>query len=196
MPVPTPDNDLRLMRRIDELHLESPFAGARMLRDMLRLEKIEVGRTHVSTLMKKMGIVELIRCAQDLGTPADWLVRAKHNRCLPEGQRLWSYTQAGEPLGEMVFTLASRHRQKARQVRQQLWARRLEIPAGKTGSVVVTCIVASEIGAPEGVTPVQWALLTNREALTLADVIELIDWYRARWEIEMFFDYLSFCTPS
>ncbi len=63
LPQPTPDNDLRLMRRIDELHLESPFAGARMLRDMLRLEKIEVGRTHVSTLMKKMGIEALYRKA-------------------------------------------------------------------------------------------------------------------------------------
>jgi len=110
---------------------------------------------------------------------------------LPEGQRLWSYAQAGEPLGEIVFTMAVRHGQKARQVRQQLWARRIEIPAGKTGSVWVTCIVASEIGAPEGVTPVQWRLLTNREASTLADVIELIDWYRARWEIEMFFNVLK-----
>ena len=49
------------MRRIDELHLEHPFAGARMLRDMLRLERSEVGRRHVSTLMKKMGIEALYR---------------------------------------------------------------------------------------------------------------------------------------
>ena len=63
LPQPTSNNDLRLMRRIDELHLESPFAGARMLRDMLRLEKVEVGRKHVSTLMKKMGIEALYRKA-------------------------------------------------------------------------------------------------------------------------------------
>ena len=44
------------MRRIDELHMEHPFAGARMLRDMLKLEGIVVGRKHVSTLMKKLGI--------------------------------------------------------------------------------------------------------------------------------------------
>ena len=60
-PQPTPDSDLRLMRRIAELHLEHPFAGARMLRDMLRLERSEVGRRHVSTLMKKMGIEALYR---------------------------------------------------------------------------------------------------------------------------------------
>jgi putative transposase len=46
--------DLELMRRIDELHLNFPFAGARMLRDMLKLEGFEVGRKHVRTLMNKM----------------------------------------------------------------------------------------------------------------------------------------------
>ena len=63
LPQPTPDSDLRLMRRIDELHLEHPFAGARMLRDMLKLEGISVGRKHVSTLMKKMSIEALYRKA-------------------------------------------------------------------------------------------------------------------------------------
>ena len=53
--------DLMLMRRIDELHLNYPFAGARMLRDMLRLGGFEVGRAHVATLMRKMGITAIYR---------------------------------------------------------------------------------------------------------------------------------------
>ena len=53
--------DLVLMRRIDEIHLEHPFAGARMLRDMLRREGHEIGRKHVTTLMKRMGIEALYR---------------------------------------------------------------------------------------------------------------------------------------
>jgi putative transposase len=52
---PAPE-DLALMRRIDELHLEYPFMGSRMLRDMLNRERFSVGRKHVATLMKKMGI--------------------------------------------------------------------------------------------------------------------------------------------
>ena len=60
-PKPVSASDLRLMRRIDELHLEYPFAGARMLRDLLRLEGIEIGRKHVGTLMKKMDIEALYR---------------------------------------------------------------------------------------------------------------------------------------
>jgi putative transposase len=53
--------DLVLMRRIDEIHLEHPFAGARMLRDMLRREGYEIGRKHVATLMKRIGIEALYR---------------------------------------------------------------------------------------------------------------------------------------
>ena len=60
-PEPISEDDLRLMRRIDELHLEHPFAGARMLRDMLRREGSDVGRRHVGTLMRRMGIQALYR---------------------------------------------------------------------------------------------------------------------------------------
>jgi putative transposase len=61
LPRPVCEADLRLMRRIDELHLNFPFAGARMLRDMLKLEGLPVGRKHVRTLMDKMGIRALYR---------------------------------------------------------------------------------------------------------------------------------------
>lgn len=58
-PQPTSEADLALMRRIDELHLEHPFAGSRMLRDLLNREGFAIGRKHVATLMRKMGIEAL-----------------------------------------------------------------------------------------------------------------------------------------
>nr|WP_093022778.1 IS3 family transposase [Sphingobium sp. YR768] len=61
LPRPVPPADLAIMRRIDELHLEFPFAGSRMLRDLLRQEGIEIGRQHVATLMKKMAIEAIYR---------------------------------------------------------------------------------------------------------------------------------------
>jgi len=61
LPKPVCEADLALMRRIDELHLECPFAGSRMLRDLLRQEGIAVGRKHVRTLMRRMGIDTLYR---------------------------------------------------------------------------------------------------------------------------------------
>jgi len=61
LPRPVSPADLALMRRIDELHLELPFAGSRMLRDLLTQEGIAVGRKHVATLMRRMGIEALYR---------------------------------------------------------------------------------------------------------------------------------------
>jgi putative transposase len=61
LPRPVPERDLALMRRMDELHLELPFAGSRMLGLLLNQEGFRVGRKHVATLMKKMGIEALYR---------------------------------------------------------------------------------------------------------------------------------------
>ena len=61
IPRPVPAEDLKLMRRLDELHLDHPYAGARMLRDLLRREGVAVGRRHVSSLMKRMGIEAIYR---------------------------------------------------------------------------------------------------------------------------------------
>ena len=55
------ERDLGLMRRIDELHLEAPFYGARKLTVQLRREGHAVGRRHVTTLMRRMGIEALYR---------------------------------------------------------------------------------------------------------------------------------------
>jgi putative transposase len=55
------DADLKLMRQIDELHLEYPFAGSRLLRDMLAQRSLQVGRKHVCTLMRRMAIEALYR---------------------------------------------------------------------------------------------------------------------------------------
>jgi IS4 transposase len=51
----------------------------------------------------------------------------------------------------------------------------------------MTCIIATEVDAPAGVQPVVWRLLSNRPVQTLEQAAELIDWYRARWEIELLF---------
>ncbi len=58
---PVSEPTLAVMRRIDELHLQYPFAGARMLRDLLRLESHAVARRQVVTLMRRMGITAVYR---------------------------------------------------------------------------------------------------------------------------------------
>ena len=58
-PRPVEPSDLELMHRMDKLHLEYPFAGARMLKDLLVHEGHTIGRRHTKTLMRKMGITAL-----------------------------------------------------------------------------------------------------------------------------------------
>jgi putative transposase len=60
-PRPISEEDLWLMRRIDELHLNYPFAGSRMLRGLLWQQGLEVGRRHIKTLMRRMGIEAIYR---------------------------------------------------------------------------------------------------------------------------------------
>ena len=66
---PVSESDLWLMRQIDELHLNYPFAGSRMLRDMLSQQGLEVGRRHVRTLMRRMSIEAIYR-RPDTSNPA------------------------------------------------------------------------------------------------------------------------------
>ena len=66
---PVSPEDLAIMRRIDELHLEYPFAGSRMLRDFLNRAGVSIGRRHVAALMKRMGIEALYR-RPDTSKPA------------------------------------------------------------------------------------------------------------------------------
>src|SRR3954451_1566582 len=60
-PRAVPEAQLAIMRRIDVLHLDFPFAGSRMLRDLLRGEGVAIGRERVAALMRRMGIEALYR---------------------------------------------------------------------------------------------------------------------------------------
>ncbi|MFC7632959.1 IS4 family transposase [Paraburkholderia humisilvae] len=140
---------------------------------------------------READLMALMERAQALGTPADWLVRAAHNRCLPAADKLWERTTRGEAVGQIAFMMASHHGVKARTVRQHLWMQRVELSASKGQSIAATCLVAREFDAPVGVKPIEWRLLTNRTASTLEEALELIEWYRARWEVEILFNILK-----
>ena len=61
LPRPVSATDLEVMRRLDRLHLEFPFAGSRMLQGLLSADGCKIGRRHVKTLMRRMGIEALYR---------------------------------------------------------------------------------------------------------------------------------------
>jgi hypothetical protein len=140
---------------------------------------------------READLLGLMQCAHQLGTPADWLIRSKHNRCLPAGGKLWATILAGAPLGGIEFEMPARQGQAARRVQQAVFASKVSLPDGQGGLLSVTCLIAKEINAPAGCKPVEWRLLTNRTAKSFEAAIELIDWYRSRWEIETFFHVLK-----
>jgi hypothetical protein len=125
--------------------------------------------------------------ARDSGHAADYLVRCQHNRVLGPQAKLWEPVMAQAPLGCIGFEMPAGRGRAARTVQQELRAQRVLLPDRRGGHIEVTCLIAAEIDVPVGATPVVWRLLTNRAVPTLDAAIELVDWYRARWEIELLF---------
>ena len=136
---------------------------------------------------READILALLVKARDLEYAADYLVRCQHNRALPSGDKLWAKLAQAPVLGSVRFELPSGRGRKARCVQQSIRAEQVEISDGAGGQLSVTCVLAEESNPPAGSKPVLWRLLSNRPVRTLEEAIELIDWYRARWEIELFF---------
>ncbi|MEN3813578.1 IS4 family transposase [Chromobacterium piscinae] len=137
-------------------------------------------------------MLTLMARAEALGHPADWLLRSQHDRKLNEdGERLWAQVSNEAACGEIAFDLPARRGQAARQVRQSVRVKRVSLPTVGGDTLEVSAVVACEIDPPKGVKALEWRLLTNREVSGLEAAAELIDWYRARWEIEIFFHTLK-----
>jgi hypothetical protein len=98
-------------------------------------------------------------------TLTDWLIRSQHNRFLPDDGKLWTTILAGATLGGIEFEMPARQGQAARQVQQQVFASKINLPDGKGGLLSVTCLIAQEINAPANCKPVEWRLLTNRRVV-------------------------------
>ncbi|CDH45368.1 IS4 family transposase [Candidatus Contendibacter odensensis] len=130
----------------------------------------------------------LIDAAARRGTPADWLIRSQHNRKTTTGEKLWARLAQSEALGEVEFTLPAAPDRPARLVRQTLYREGVTLPAHHgQPAVTVTAILAREERPPAGEKAIEWRLLTHRTAETLEQVVELIDGYRRRWLVEIFF---------
>ena len=139
----------------------------------------------------------LFERGQGSGWAVDVLVRAQHDRVLPGKQagKLWSKVMGGESLGTVEFEMPAGRGRKARVVQQELRAQRVVLKAAGPDkadepgrpAIEMTCVIASEVNVPVGAKPVIWRLLSNRAVQTLEQAAELVEWYRARWEIELLF---------
>ncbi len=108
-PRPVSASDLAIMHRIDELHLEFPFAGSRMLRDLLQAEGMRIGRDRVITLIRRMGIEALYR-RPDTSKPAPghqifpYLLRGK---TVDRANQVWAMDITYVPMARGFVYLAA-----------------------------------------------------------------------------------------
>jgi hypothetical protein len=123
--------------------------------------------------------------------PADWLVRARHNRKLSTEEKLWDSVDKQEVMSRISFIKPSKKGEKSRQVQQEVKVLRCTFPRKGKDGIEVTLVQAKEMNPPAGKSPLVWRLLSNRLVENEAQASELIDWYRCRWEIEMYFDVLK-----
>ncbi len=145
---------------------------------------------------RESDIYELFLEGDGLTHRADWLIRASHDRRVLDEMCLSGTLAQAPVLGEIEFDLAPSHKRSHKHVRQTLKATRVELqPPQRYGhsldSVEVTVMMAQETRPPKGEEPVTWLLLTNLPVTTAEQVIEKINWYLCRWQIEIYFRILK-----
>lgn len=133
---------------------------------------------------------------------AQWLIRSKHDRKTlhqdKEGEeeiiKISQQLAKAPRLGEIEFNLPKgRGNRQARRVTQTLRAIPVQLKPKKRGDPIltVTAILAEEEYPPKGEKQIRWILLTSLEVTTLEQAKEKLDWYLARWQIEVFFKILK-----
>lgn len=141
---------------------------------------------------------------------ADWIVRACQDRCLadPEGKKVYSAVAETKVIERFTVQVSAheaksgdgRRRRKARAAREAevtLRTRRVTLKAPwrpkqeKLSHVNVTAVLVREENPPEGEEPIEWLLLTSLPIDTVEQVLQIVEYYASRWEIEIFFRVLK-----
>jgi hypothetical protein len=130
---------------------------------------------------------------------AEFIIRAKCNRRLAPGavhSYLWEERQAARPLGKLTFTLSRQVERPARRVTLSVKARPVTFhgarrPGGRLPPVQLWAVYARELKPPKGEEPIEWLLLTSLPVEDFSSACLVVQWYGARWEIELFFRVLK-----
>ena len=130
---------------------------------------------------------------------AECIIRAQCNRCLAPGavQRyVWAEMQQTPALGTLTIALARQPERPPRPVTLSITAKPVTFQGarrlgGKLPPVTVSAVYAQEPSPPQGEDPVEWLLLTSLPVTEFRRACTVVQWYRCRWEIELFFRVLK-----
>ncbi|MDA1274094.1 MAG: IS4 family transposase [Verrucomicrobia bacterium] len=146
----------------------------------------------VSVNDREGDIYELLQEATAPGHRAGLLVRARHDRSLPDqrGKTLFQYLRRLPEAGTHTVCVPRHENKPAREATMSIRFAQVSFTApkhrSKKPSLTLWAVWAQEINPPAGQKPIQWCLLTTVPVNTLAEAIERIAWYVKRWRIEEF----------
>jgi hypothetical protein len=132
---------------------------------------------------------------------AEWIIRASEDRCLPERdpeagpftyRKLWDAMAKAPLLGRRKLKVPKTPQHQARQARMTIRAQKIRCkPPYRAGvqlpGVELHVILVREEKPPAGVEPIEWMLLTSLPIETFTQVLQVIDYYTCRWQIEVYF---------
>jgi hypothetical protein len=161
----------------------------------LAADLLAAGASRVTVIAdREADLYEMFAC---LPEGIDVLVRARHDRCLTDGGRLYNSCDGQPELGRETIDLPANPGRPARRATFALYTRRVSIERPKRNradraaelpaSVSLALVEAREIDPPPGETPAHWWLLTTRTVETLDDARLIVSYYRRRWGIEQVF---------
>ena len=200
------DRDAQTLGKSDErsslpIEKKESFRWLRGYRLACQLAADSPGTQIVSVADREADIYDIfIDAQQKHGTSADYLIRARVDRCIPEHDlasgpavfyKVRAAVGASRLLTTRVIDLGETPKRKARVARLEVRALRLEVKPpherSHLPSVTMNVVLVEEVGGPGDDTDVSWLLLTSLPVGTVEEVSKIIDYYAARWAVEVYF---------
>lgn len=195
-----------ITRKRTPIHEKQSGWWLRSYQEACRLAR-ELPQTKLVSVADREGDIYEVFVAWQEASPeaqASWVIRACQDRRLTTKvagptwryQKLWAQVGAAPVLGSTQFEVPRRGNRPARQVTQTLQAAQVELkPPQRLGQklpvVKVWALLAREVDPPAGQEPLEWLLLTSEPVETLEAALQILAWYLARWQIEVFFRVLK-----
>lgn len=190
-------------RRNDPIETKESFRwleGYRLACDLAATNQTQV----VSVADCEADLYDIFVEAERREPTADFVIRAKVDRRLPERDTeaggdvylsAWNHVATTEPIATRTLTLERTPQRKARTATLEVRARRLTLktPHARRDDPQVTLglVLVEEVDGPEDGTAVRWKLLTSLPVESANDTLRVLDYYTARWGIEVFFRVLK-----
>ena len=183
-------NEQSLSQKESHRWIEAYQAAALMAKTMPQTQLVVCGD-------RESDIFELYDQTQAAPGNLHMLVRAKHDRLIDGGDKLWSHLSGLPWIGSMEVTVPRRQKRPARMASLSLKWAKIEVNPPRVAlkkswkPLLLYVVMAQELTPPPGVEPIQWVLLTDWKVQSLKTAQRMVQWYALRWGIECWHQVLK-----